>query len=106
MLQSSKQEASLGGASTTHKNASQHGTQRVGKKTLIHSDLAQYELYMQLRQMKRIGDEIQREQIVSRAEAQESTPHESPAARGVARSKQERTFFGKVSQVMRQAFSP
>lgn len=47
-LQSSKQEASVGGASTTQKNASQTGTQRVGKKTLIHSDLAQYELYMQL----------------------------------------------------------
>jgi len=36
-----------------HPNKAYHGgAQKVGKKTLIHPDLAHYELYMQLQQMK------------------------------------------------------
>lgn len=56
--------------------------------------------------MKRIGDEIRRDEIVRKAQALGNPATHDAAAERVARSRQERTFFGKVSQVMRQAFSP
>ena len=31
------------------------GSQRLGKKTILHSDIAHYEMYMQLQQMRRLG---------------------------------------------------
>lgn len=34
-------------------------TNRLGKKTLVHSDLQQYQLYMQMKQMKDLGEVIQ-----------------------------------------------
>jgi hypothetical protein len=33
-------------------------THRVGKKKLVHSDLQQYELYMQLQEMKQLGEQM------------------------------------------------
>ena len=43
-----------------HPNKAQRGgAQQVGKKTLIHPDIAHYELYMQLQQMKQLEDQMQ-----------------------------------------------
>jgi hypothetical protein len=36
-------------------NQSYQGTQRLNKKTLLHSDIAQYELYMQLKKVQSPG---------------------------------------------------
>ena len=42
-----------------HPNMAQYGgAQKVGKKTLIHPDLAHYELYMQIQQMKQLEDQM------------------------------------------------
>jgi hypothetical protein len=56
--------------------------------------------------MKHLGDQIQLESVVGKNLASGENSVSDAVSKGVARSKQEHTFFGKVSKVMRNAFSP
>lgn len=88
-------------------NQSYQGTQRLNKKTLLHSDIAQYELYMQLKKVKSPGltrEEARRNTIDVKSSAFSEKSVDVKAAR--RQQQVNKSFFDQVSKKMKEVFSP
>jgi hypothetical protein len=88
-------------------NQSYQGTQRLNKKTLIHSDIAQYELYMQMKTVQSpglTGEDARRNTIDVKSSVFSEKSVEVKAAK--KQQQVNKSFFDQVSKKMKEVFSP
>ena len=72
----------------------------MGKKKFVHSDLQQYELYMQFQEMKQLGEQMSAQ---NRSTLGDNSVDQNRAI-GLKKSRQKNTFFGSVSKKMGEVF--